>query len=133
VFAYIILESNILRWFADYRDIEGWDDIAQNWLVVAAVVSVLGAGLMFFIKWFKKKRAGVIRLEAWSRGETLLLILVGLLPIFVGLLATWYISRDYPNIIGVGGLFKGVMVSWFLYVLLMVIGHALSPWRHELL
>lgn len=131
--AYIILESNILRWFADYRDIEGWDDTAQNWLIAAIVVSVLGAGLMFFIKWLKKRMAGVIKREAWSRGETLILMVVGLLPVFVGLLVTWYISRDYPNIIGVGGLFKGILLSWFLYVLLMVLGHALSPWRHELL
>ena len=131
--AYFVLESDILRWLADYRDIDGWDDTAQNWLIVAIVVSVLSAGLMFFIKWLKKRRAGVIKLEAWSRGETLLLMLLGLLPIFAGLLAIWYFSRDYPNIIGVGGLFKGVVVSWFSYLLLMVTGHALSPWRHELL
>ena len=122
-----------LCWLADYRDIDGWDDTAQSWLVAAIVVSVLGAGLVFFIKWLKKKMAGVIKTEAWSRGETLLLMLLGLLPIFCGLLTIWYFSRDYPNIIGVGGLFKGVVVSWFLYVLLRVIVHAVSPWRHELL
>lgn len=131
--AYIVLESNILRWLADYRDIDGWDETAQSWLIVALVVSVLGAGLVFFIKWIKKRMAGVIKAEAWSRGETLLLMLFGLLPIFVGLLISWYLSRDYPNIIGVGGLFKGVLVSWFLYLVLMVAGHAASPWRHELL
>lgn len=131
--AYIILESNILRWLADYRDIDGWDDTAQNWLIVAIVVSVLGAGLIFLIKWLKKRMAGVIKAEAWSRGETVLLMILGLLPIFCGLLVVWYFSRDYPNIIGVGGLFKGVLVSWFSYLLLMVIGHGVSSWRHELL
>jgi hypothetical protein len=131
--AYIIWESDFLQFFADNRDFDNWEDTALNWVVAALVVSVLCAGLTLIYKWFRKKSAGVIKEQAWSRGETIVLMLAGLLPVFLLTLAVWFASRDFGNVIGVGGLMKGVAFSWVLYLLLMFIGHLASPWRRELL
>jgi len=131
--AYIILESGFLQFFADNRDFDEWDRIALNWIIAAVVISVTCTGLTMAYKWWRKKSAGVIRLEAWSRGETLGLITVGLLPVLILTLLVYYYSRDFENVVGVGGLMKGILFSWIMYLLLMVAGHAVSPWRHELL
>lgn len=131
--AYTILDSGFLRLFADNRDLDNWDDTAMNWVIAALVVSVLCAGAMMIYKWIRKKSAGVIKEQTWSRGETVVLILVGLLPVFLVVLITWYYSRDFFNVVGVGGLLKGVAFSWLLYLVFMVLGHLVSPWRRELL
>lgn len=126
-------ESDFLQFFADNRDYDNWDEVALNWVIAAVVVAVVGTGLTMAFKWWRKKAAGVIRLEAWSRGETLVLIAVGLLPVLLLTLLIYYYSRDFENVVGVGGLMKGILFSWLLYLFLTVVGHAVSPWRHELL
>lgn len=128
-----LLESDLLKWFVQHRDIDEWQDTAVSWLTAAVVISVLCAGLMLSYKWFRKRSAGVIKEQAWSRGETVVLMLSGLLPVFLGVLVVWYSSRDFFNIVGVGGLMKGVVFCWLLYLLLMFVGHALGPWRRELM
>ncbi len=125
--------SGLLEMFADNRDYDNWEDTALNWVLAALVVSVLWAGFVLLYKWYRKKSARVIKEVAWSRGETVLLMLVGLLPVFVSTLAVWYYSRDFGNVIGVGGLIKGVVFAWLLYLIFMFVGHAASPWRRELL
>jgi uncharacterized membrane protein len=131
--AYGILESDFLQFFADNRDYDNWDEVTLNWVIAAVVISVICTGMMMAYKWWRKKSAGVIRLEAWSRGETLVLITVGLLPVLLLTLVVYYYSRDFENVVGIGGLVKGILFSWLLYLLLIAGGHAVSAWRHELL
>jgi hypothetical protein len=76
---------------------------------------------------------GYNRGVARSRGETVILMLVGLVPVFLIMLVLWYATRDYFDVVGVGGLFKGVLFGWLLYLFLMFIGHVASPWRREIL
>jgi hypothetical protein len=88
---------------------------------------------MLFYKWLKKRSAENINKRIWSRGETVILMLVGLVPVFLIMLVLWYVTRDYFDVVGVGGLFKGVLFGWVLYLFLMFIGHVASPWRREIL
>jgi hypothetical protein len=129
----MILESDFLKFFTSNREIEGWDDTASSWVLAAFVISVLVAGLTLFYKWLRKYLAGNIKEKTWSRGQTAVLMLVGLVPVFLAVLMIWYATRDYFNIIGVGGLIKGIVFSWVLYLLFMFVGHLLSPWRREIL
>ena len=129
----VILESDFLKFFTTNRDIDDWESTALSWVLAALVISVLCAGLMMFIKWMRKHLAGNIKEKTWSRGETVLFMIVGMLPVFLVVLIIWYATRDYFNIIGVGGLLKGIIFSWVLYLLLMFVGHLLSPWRREIL
>lgn len=129
---YIIQSSGLLELFADNRDFDNWEDTALNWVAAALVVAVVCAGLTLFYKWFRKKSAKVIREQAWSRGETMILMAVGLAPVFLGTFGLWLYSRDFGNVIGVGGLVKGILFAWLLYVILMIFVHLVSPWRREL-
>jgi hypothetical protein len=128
-----IFESELLRFFTSNREIDDWEDTATSWLMAAFVIAVLSAGLMLFYKWLRKSLAGSIKEKAWSRGETVLLMVIGLAPVFLAVLGIWYATRDYFNIIGVGGLIKGVVFAWLLYLLFMFLGHLVSPWRREIL
>lgn len=129
----ILRTSDWLRFFTQSRDVDGWEETATNWVLAALVVSIIGAGLVFAYKGVRKQAAKTLVERAWSRGETLLLIVMGLLPVLLLTLGIWYLSRDFTNIIGMWGLLKGIVFAWALYLVLMLVGHAVSPWRRELL
>ncbi len=127
------LPLKLLQFFTENRDIDGWEDTAGSWLMAAFVIAALCAGLMFIYKWLRKRTAGRIIDQGWTRGETMILILSGLIPVFLAVCVLWYVSRDYSNIVGVGGLIKGIVFAWILYLIFMFAGHVLSPWRREIL
>lgn len=129
---YIFLANDFLRWFTENR-IKGWEDTAQSWLITAVVISVLCAGAMLLLKFFQKQSAGNIVEQTWSKGKTIMLILLGLLPVFLGITGVWYSSNNFYNVMSVPGLFKGVLFAWLLYLVFMVIGHMAGPWRRELI
>ena len=129
---YILLANDFLKWFTENR-IPGWQDTAQSWLITSIVIAVLCAGLMLLYKLMRKKAARNIVEQTWSPGKTILLILLGLLPVFLCVAAAWYTSSNFYNVMSVPGLFKGVLFAWLLYLLFMVIGHLASPWRRELI
>ena len=131
VLCYALLSSDFLRFFTENRDIDGWQDIAFSWVVEAIVVATVGAGLMLTVKWLRKRTAGVIKKQAWSRGRTILFVFIGFAPVLALTIIVWYASRDFENIVGVSGLAKGVLFAWILYAVLMLAGH-LGPWRRDI-
>lgn len=133
VFAALLLESDLLKFFVENRDLEDWSDTAVSWLVAALVISVLVAGLMFGYKGLRKYTAPNIKEKTWSRGQTVLLIIVGLLPVFLAILIVWYSTRDFFNVVGTMGLLKGAVFAWLLYLIFMFGGHLASSWRREIM
>jgi heme/copper-type cytochrome/quinol oxidase subunit 2 len=131
--ALLYQSSSFLQMFVDSCDEEGCEDTALNWVIAAVVVAVVCALLMLAFKWLRKYTAINIVQKAWSRGQTIVLVILGLIPVLLVLLTIWYITRNFHNYVGVGGLLKGVLMSWLLYVLFMFAGHVLSPWRREIL
>lgn len=126
-------DSSILQTFVNSTDEVGWEDTALNWLLAALVISVVCAGVMLTIKWLKKRGARNILQKTWAANKTIILILSGLMPVLLALLIVWYMTRNFFNYVSGGGLLKGIVISWFLYVLFMVAGHLLSPkWRRDL-
>jgi hypothetical protein len=128
----LLQESGFFGWLIDNHDADGWEETAQSWLFAAIVIAVVCAGLMLFYKWIKKHAAVSIDRKIWSRGKTIILLLVGFLPVLLMMAAIWYSTRDYFDVVGMGGLLKGVVLGWIFYLLLMLIGHLASPWRREL-
>ncbi len=124
---------NLLEWFMDDSSPANWEEVASRWVITAIVIAVLGAGVIFAFKAFRKSMAEIAKKKIWTRGQTWLLILVGIFPIFLTLLAIWYFDDDFSNYAKIGGLLKGTLLAWFLYVLLMAVGHLVSPWRRELI
>ena len=131
--ALLIQSSRFLQMFVDSCDEEGCEDTAFNWVIAALVVAIVGALLMLAFKWFRKYTAINIVQKAWSRGQTMVLIIVGLIPVVIVLLILWYSTRNFFNYVGVGGLLKGIVLSWVLYVLFVFTGHLVSPWRREII
>ena len=126
-------ETDFFGWLIDNHDSDGWEETAQSWLFAAIVIAVICAGIMLFYKWLKKHSAENIDKKIWSRGQNVVLMIVGLLPVLLMMSVLWYSTRDYFDVVGVGGLLKGVVLGWLLYLVLMFVGHLAGPWRRELL
>jgi hypothetical protein len=124
--------EDILKFFMQQRP-EGWETTAQSWLMAIMVIAILGAGLMFGYKALQKSRARIAGDKPWSRGQTIILILMGLVPLSIFLTLLWYLTPDYYEYVGGSGWMSGLFVSGLVYLILMIVGHLLSPWRRELL
>ena len=131
MFALLIQSSSFLRLFVESCDEDGCDDTALNWVIAALVIAVACALTMLAFKWLRKYTAINLVQKAWSRGQTVALILAGLVPVMIVLLIVWYSTRNFFNYVSVGGLLKGIVVAWILYVLFMLTGHLVSPWRRR--
>ena len=130
----LLLQSfDFLQMFLDSCEDEGCEDTAMSWVTAAIVVAIMYSLFTLAFKWLKKYTAINIVQKAWSRGQTVVLIIVGLLPVLITLIVIWYTTRNFFNYVGVGGLLKGIVVSWLVYMLFVFTGHTLSPWRRELL
>jgi len=133
VLALLLQSASFLRLFVDSCDEEGCEDTALNWVIAALVIAVICALMMLAFKWLRKYMAVNLIQKAWSRGQTMMLILVGLIPVVIVLLSVWYTTRNFYNYVGVGGLLKGIVMAWLLYVLFMFTGHVFSRWRREII
>jgi len=131
--ALLIQSSGFLQLFIDSCEDEGCEETALNWVLAVVVVAIACTLLMLGIKWAKKYAAINLIQKAWSRGQTVILIIVGFVPVLLVLLVIWYTTRNFFNYVGMGGLLKGVVFAWLLYVMMMFTGHLLSPWRREIL
>lgn len=130
----LLLQSfDFLQMLLDSCEDDGCEDTALNWLIAAIVVAIVCSLFMLGVKWLKKYTAINLVQKAWSRGQTVVLIIVGLLPVLITLIVIWYTTRNFFNYVGVGGLLKGIVLSWVVYTFFVFTGHLLSPWRRELL
>jgi H+/Cl- antiporter ClcA len=129
----LFLQDDFLRFFIENTDPDDWQDTAMSWLITAVVVAVLAAGLTFAYKALRKSMADIAKRKIWTRGQTWLLILIGIFPIFFVLLTVWWLKWDFWDYVQFGGLVKGTLFAWFLYLIFMVVGHLVSPWRRELI
>jgi len=130
----LLLQSfDFLQTLLDSCEDDGCEDTALNWLIAAIVVAIVCSLFMLGVKWLKKYTAINLVQKAWSRGQTVVLIIVGLLPVLITLIVIWYTTRNFFNYVGVGGLLKGIVLSWAVYMFFIFTGHLLSPWRRELL
>ena len=128
-----LAESKFLRFFIENVESDNWEDTATSWVITAIVIAVVFVGLTFGYKALRKATAAHHDQKIWSRGQTWLSFFIGLFPMFLVLLGVWFMKRDYFNFIQIGGLVKGVVFAWLLYLILMIGGHLVSPWRRELI
>jgi hypothetical protein len=133
VLVLLLQSSNFLKLFVDSCEEDGCEDTALNWVIAALVIAVVCALAMLAFKWLRKYTAANLIQKAWSRGQTVVLTLVGLIPVVIVLLVVWYTTRNFFNYVGVGGLLKGIVMAWLMYVLFMFTGHVVSPWRREII
>jgi len=133
VLVLLLQSSSFLKLFVDSCEEDGCEDTALNWVIAALVIAVVCALATLAFKWLRKYTAANLIQKAWSRGQTVVLTLVGLIPVVIVLLVVWYTTRNFFNYVGVGGLLKGIVMAWLMYVLFMFTGHVVSPWRREII
>lgn len=133
MFAHVYMANDFLRFFAEDRGIKKWDEAVTGWLITACIISALCAGAMMLVKLGQKKAAGNLKGQVWSRGETVMLMLLGLIPVFLIEWVAWYTSSNFYNVMQLPGFFKGVAFAWGVYLLLVVVAHLVTPWRRELI
>lgn len=116
-------ESNWADWFLTeaMREIAGSRETAQEWAITGIVLAVLLTGVMLAIKWKLKERVGLSH-QTWQLPKVCGFALLGLFPAFLLLLLIFVFSVNYKMILGWGGLFKGVLFEWVLYLVAMFIG-----------
>lgn len=125
--------SDFLRGFLDNPRVPGAENTALNWLIAAAVIAAVCTAGAMINKAVRKGMAETADKKIWSRGETILLIIAWMGPVLLVTVAVWYLTRNFYNIVGVGGLFKGIALGWLLYLALAFFAHLASPWRRELI
>lgn len=128
-----LAESKFLRFFIEDVEPENWEETATKWIITAVVIAVIFVGLTFGYKALRKATASHHDAKIWSRGQTWLSFFIGLFPVLFALLGIWYMTLDYFNFIRFGGLVKGILFAWLVYLVLMIGGHLVSPWRRELI
>ena len=130
----LLLQSfDFLQMFLDSCEDDGCEETALSWVIAAIIVAIVYSIFTLGVKWLKKYTAITIVQKAWSRSQTVVLIIVGLLPVLITLIVIWYTTRNFFNYVGVGGLLKGIVLSWVVYTFFVFTGHLFSPWRRELL
>lgn len=122
----------LLEWFTGDPSVPNWESTTTNWLIAALVIAVVCTGAMAMFKLFLKAKAPNPRQRIWPRFKTIKFILFGLLPVLAIISTAWYLSHDFINIIAMPGLFKGVLLSWTIYLLFMLVTHAWGEWRDDL-
>lgn len=129
----MLMQSDFLRWFVESVETKVEEETAWNWIATATVVAVVLAGLSFGYKALRKATAPNPDKKIWTRGETWLSFFIGLFPVFIVLAVIWYAILDYYEFVKFAGLLKGALFAWILYLLMMIFGHLVSPWRRELI
>lgn len=111
-------------------EMEGAYDTALSWVITGFVIAMLATFGMQVIKWLLK--AGVVLVKRhWSRLKTITFMATGMLPVFATLLAIYYFTLDYTNVLGPFGLFNGVFFAWLVYIVLMVLSDLVFPWSRN--
>ena len=129
---HLVQSSSVLRIIAENRNYSNWQETALSWLVEIIVIGISIAVIMLLLKLLLKITAKNIISLTWSRQRTLLFMLAGLLPLLLVAWVVWYRSRDFGNVIGYTGLFKGILIGWVLYAVVMLAGHAAGPWQRDI-
>jgi hypothetical protein len=124
--------ESLLEWFTGDPSVPNWESTTVNWLITALVIAATFTGLMAVVKVIWKAKAPNPRIRIWPRSKAVIFILAGLAPVLITMSTTWYLSRDFVNIIAGVGLFKGILLGWMLYLFLMVLTHAFGEWREDL-
>ena len=106
---------------------------ATLWLVAAMGIGLLTALCPLLVKFLQKLFSDSEQRKVWKIRSTWLLILSGLLPTALFLFSTYYLGQDFRDCVSGAGFFLGLVVSFLSYLILVVLGHLLTPWRRELI
>ncbi|HMS38612.1 MAG TPA: hypothetical protein PKE69_00055 [Pyrinomonadaceae bacterium] len=125
--------TDILRFFVTDTSFKGWEETAFSWFANTLFVAIIFTVLMNILKFCIKSLAKHHNDQTWSRSKTWGFIFLGFLPIVLLLTFLWYSNDDFLKVAYVGGLVKGTLFSWLIYLFLSLIVNLVpKSWRGEL-
>ena len=122
----------LLALVADPSKCDCWEMLAWKWWAVLIVAATVVAAAMLLVK-FILKNTGPLSGQAWSAGKAYLFIFLGLFPV-LGFTCLWFLLDEerFREVIQPTGLMSGTVISWGMYLTLMLLAH-LGRWRRDLL
>jgi small-conductance mechanosensitive channel len=124
--------SGLLRGLITNDQPENYEEVATDWLLALFVVAFIWMAVMLVVELYRKWRQVHAEGRLWGTVRILVWMLLGLAPVLVTVLVVYYYSLDFQTVVGTPGLFKGIVVGWFLYVLMFLFGHLFGDLRRDL-
>lgn len=130
----ILFVSPLLRFLTANHDIDGWDDVAVQWLLAIGVISVVSAILMTGGKWWIKAYwgRGIIKKVTWPHSWAWGFIALGFVVTVMLCFVCWSFGRDLRTIVGYQGLLVGMGLSGAMHLGIVAAFHGLFHWIREL-
>jgi|GEM_PF-1468207 hypothetical protein len=127
-----VLPEELIQYFVSDTSDSDWQVVGDKWFLYLVAVGLLCTLGMLGVKFLRKQSAPNPQARNWSLGETLGFICLGFLPLIALCFIGWRFIVSNASIIGGYGLVVGIVFGILLYAFLMLLAHALSPWRRDL-
>jgi hypothetical protein len=125
--------ADILRYFVTDTSYNTWEETAFSWFSTIFFVAIVFTIVMTLIKLLVKQIALHAKDRVWTRSKVWGFLFLGFLPIFIVLALFWYLSEDFYKVASAGGLIKGTLFSWLIYLIFSLIVNLFpKSWRNEL-
>ncbi len=126
------LPEQLIQYFVSDTSDSEWQVVGDKWFLYLVAVGLLCTLGMLGVKFLRKQSAPNPQARNWSLGETVGFVCLGFIPLIVLCFIGWKFVMSNANIIGGYGLMVGMVFGLVLYVFLMLLAHAVSPWRRDL-
>ncbi len=126
------LPEEIIQYFVSDTNDSEWQVIGDKWFFYLVAVGLLCTLGMLGVKFLRKQSAPNPQAQNWSLGETMGFICVGFVPLVLLCLIGWKFILRHTDVIGGYGLLVGMVFGMLFYTVLMLLAHAVSPWRRDL-
>ncbi|MGQ9897134.1 MAG: hypothetical protein ACUVR8_06215 [Acidobacteriota bacterium] len=128
----LALPEELIQYFVSDTSDSEWQVVGDKWFLYLVAVGLLCALGMLGVKFLRKQSAPNPQSRNWSLGETVGFVCLGFIPLIALCFIGWRFVIRNADIIGGYGLMVGMVFGIFLYAFLMLLAHALSPWRRDL-
>jgi hypothetical protein len=109
-----------------------YQDVATSWLAALFIIAASWMTVMLLAEVLQRGRYPDEGRHMWGTMKTLGWIAAGLVPVLVTVCAVFFYSLDFQLVVGQPGLYKGIFVSGFIYVSMMLAGHLFGNLRRDL-
>ncbi|QUV81551.1 MULTISPECIES: hypothetical protein [Chloracidobacterium] len=129
---HLALPEQLIQYFVSDTSDSEWQVVGDKWFLYLVATGLLCTLGMLGVKFLRKQSAPNPQARNWSLGETVGFVCLGFIPLIVLCFIGWKFVVSNANIIGGYGLMVGMVFGILFYAFLMLLAHAVSPWRRDL-
>ncbi len=130
----LLIVSPLLKFLTADHDIDGWDDVAVQWLLAIVFIAVFTSVGVTALKWWIKAYfgRGIIKKITWSHRGAWAFVTLGFVITALFCSAFWAFGRDLRTIVGYRGLMVGMALSGVVHLGIAAAFYRLFNWLREL-